>query len=162
MFFFCDEDLATYNTNLKVNPPLRTRKDMLALREGLKSGMIDFVASHHQPQDWDNKTCEFEYAKNGMIGLESLFGAIGICEINITDFVKMQSESIRKIFGIPVPQIKKEDKANLTLFIPDVKYMFTEHHIYSKSKNSAFIGKELKGKVTGIINGDKMFLNKSQ
>jgi dihydroorotase len=158
--FFCDEDLSTYNTNLKVNPPLRKREDMLALREGVKNGMIDFIASHHQPQDWDNKICEFEYAKNGMTGLESLFGAIGVCELNIADFVKMQSESIRKFFGIPVPEIKKGEKANLTLFIPELKYVFTEQHIYSKSKNNAFIGKELKGKAVGVINGEKVFLNK--
>ena len=73
--FFCDDDLASYDTNLKVNPPLRTKKDRDALRNGIKNGMIDFIASHHQPQDWDNKVCEFEYAKNGMEGLESVFGA---------------------------------------------------------------------------------------
>src|SRR5258706_305822 len=116
--FFCDEDLATYDTNLKVDPPLRTKEDMLALREGVKNGLIDFIASHHQPQDWDCKTCEFEYAKNGMTGLESLFGVIGICNIKIADFVKMQSEQIRKIFNMPVPEIKEGTKANLTLFIP--------------------------------------------
>jgi len=158
--FFCDEDLATYDTNLKVNPPLRTREDMLALRDGLKSGLIDCIASHHQPQDWDCKTCEFEYAKNGMTGLESLFGVISICEINTNDFVKMQSENSRKIFGITIPEIKEGARANLTLFIPDVKYVFTEEYIYSKSKNNAFIGKELRGKIIGIINGDKVFLNK--
>ena len=158
--FFCDEDLATYNTNLKVNPPLRTKVDMLALREGLKNGLIDCIASHHQPQDWDCKTCEFEYAKNGMTGLESLFGVMGMCEINVVDFVKMQSENSRKIFALPVPEIKEGAKANLTLFAPGVEYVFTEENIYSKSKNNAFIGKQLKGKTIGIINGDKLFLNK--
>jgi len=158
--FFCDEDLATYNTNLKVNPPLRTKVDMLALREGLKNGLIDCIASHHQPQDWDCKTCEFEYAKNGMTGLESLFGVMGMCEINVVDFVKMQSENSRKLFALPVPEIKEGAKANLTLFAPGVEYVFTEENIYSKSKNNAFIGKQLKGKTIGIINGDKLFLNK--
>ena len=158
--FFCDEDLATYDTNLKVNPPLRTKEDMLALREGLKNGGIDCIASHHQPQDWDCKTCEFEYAKNGMTGLESLFGVISMCEINIADFVKMQTENVRKIFNVSVPEIKEGAKANLTLFIPGVDYVFTEEHIYSKSKNNAFVGKKLKGKTVGIINGDKVFLNK--
>ncbi|MEP6595105.1 MAG: dihydroorotase [Ginsengibacter sp.] len=158
--FFCDEDLSTYDTNLKVNPPLRTKEDMKALRESLKNGLIDCVASHHQPQDWDCKTCEFEYAKNGMTGLESLFGVISMCEISIVDFVKMQSENSRKIFALPVPEIRKGVKANLTLFVPGIEYVFTEQHIYSKSKNNAFVGKQLKGKTIGIINGDKVFLNK--
>ena len=97
--FFTDEDLKNYDTNLKVNPPLRTKEDMLALREGIKNGMIDFIASHHQPQHWDDKTCEFEYAKYGMIGLESVFGVAGICGIKSIDFIKMQTENIRKIFN---------------------------------------------------------------
>ncbi len=157
--FFCDEDLAEYDTNLKVNPPLRTKEDMLALREGVKNGLIDCIASHHQPQDWDSKICEFEYAKNGMTGLESMFGIIGICNIDVMDFVKMESENSRNIFNLPVPEIKEGEKANLTLFNPAIEYIFTEEQIYSKSKNNAFTGKKLKGKTIGIINGDKLFLN---
>src|SRR5207237_446919 len=116
--------------------------------------------SHHQPQDWDCKTCEFEYAKNGMTGLESLFGVMGICGVNIEDFVKMQSEHVRKIFNLPVPEIKEQARANLTLFIPHMEYTFNADHLYSKSKNNAFVGKQLRGKNVGIINGDKLFLNK--
>ncbi|MEO6330545.1 MAG: dihydroorotase [Ginsengibacter sp.] len=157
--FFCDQDLEEYDTNLKVDPPLRTREDVLALREGVKNGLIDFIASHHQPQDWDCKTCEFEYAKNGMTGLESLFGVVGICDIPIEKFVKMQSERIRMIFNLPVPEIKKSAKANLTLFIPGIEYIFSEEHIYSKSKNNGFTGKQLRGKTIGIINGENLFLN---
>ena len=133
---------------------------MLALRDGLKNGLIDCIASHHQPQDWDCKTCEFEYAKNGMTGLESLFGVAGMCGINMIDFVKMQTENIRKIFSIEIPEIKEGVKANITLFTPGIDYVFTEEHIYSKSKNNAFIGKKLTGKTIGVINGDRVFLNK--
>ena len=157
--FFTDEDLKNYDTNLKVNPPLRTKEDMLALREGIKNGMIDFIASHHQPQHWDDKTCEFEYAKYGMIGLESVFGVAGICGIKSIDFIKMQTENIRKIFNVELPQIKTGAKANLTLYDPDAEYIFEEENIYSKSRNSPYIAKKLKGKSFGIINGDKLFLN---
>jgi dihydroorotase len=157
--YFCDEDLEGYNTNLKVNPPLRTKEDMLALRNGVEDGLIDCIASHHEPQDWDCKTCEFEYAKNGMTGLESVYGVVGMCGVKTRDFVKMQSENTRKIFNVPLPEINVGAKANLTLFIPHVEYVFDEESIYSKSKNNAFIGKTLKGKPFGIIHGDKMFLN---
>ena len=156
--FFCEDDLLTYDTNLKVNPPLRTKKDRDALRNGIKNGIIDFIASHHQPQDWDNKVCEFEYAKNGMEGLESVFGAAGVCGVSTEQFVKMQTENIRSIFKIEETLIDKGKKANITLFSPDVEYVFEEKDILSKSKNNAFVGKKLKGRVIGIINGDKLFL----
>ncbi len=157
--FFTDEDIKNYDTNLKVNPPLRTKEDMLALRDGIKNGVIDFIASHHQPQHWDDKTCEFEYAKYGMIGLESVFGVAGICGISSNDFVKMQTENVRKLFNVALPQIKAGAKANLTLYDPDAEYIFEEKNIYSKSRNSPYISKKLRGKSFGIINGDKLFLN---
>ncbi|MEO8569614.1 MAG: dihydroorotase [Ginsengibacter sp.] len=156
--FFCDEDLLTYDTNLKVNPPLRTKEDSYALKEGIKNGVVDFIASHHQPQDWDHKVCEFEYAKDGMEGLESVFGAASICGITAQHFVKMQTENTRTIFNLPLPNIDKNEPANLTLFNIEEEYMFEEKNIYSKSRNNAFTGKTLKGKVIGIINGDKVFL----
>jgi len=156
--FFCEDDLLTYDTNLKVNPLLRTKKDRDALRKGIKSGTVDFIASHHQPQDWDNKVCEFEYAKNGMEGLESVFGAAGICGIATGDFVKMQTENIRRIFNIPVPVVKKNERASITLFLPDDEYVFETKDIFSKCSNNPFTGKTLKGVVIGIINGEKLFL----
>ncbi|MDP4283777.1 MAG: dihydroorotase [Bacteroidota bacterium] len=158
--FFSDEDLMSYDTNLKVNPPLRTPKDRDALRNGIKNGTIDFIASHHQPQDWDHKVCEFEYAKNGMESLESVFGAAGICGVSPDIFIKMQTENIRSVFNLSVPVIAEGEKANLTLFIPGEEYVFEEKNILSKCKNNAFIDKNLKGKVIGIINKDQVFLNK--
>ena len=156
---FCDEDLTTYDTNLKVNPPLRTKADMLALREALKKGIIDCVASHHIPQNTDSKICEFEYAKNGMIGLETMFGAIAAHAASIESLVQSLAITSRKIFGLSIPEIKPGAQAKLTLFNPATEFVFEESMIQSKSKNSAFIGKKLKGKVTGIINGKSLYQN---
>jgi len=158
--FFYDEDINDYDTNLKVNPPLRSKTDRDALREGVKKGTIDFIASHHQPQDWDHKVCEFQNAEFGMETLECVFGVAGICGIPTETFIKMQTENIRKIFNQPLPLFKEGEKANISLFVPGDKFLFTESEIFSRSKNNSFVGKMLKGKVIGIFNKDRLFLNK--
>ncbi len=159
--FFCEDELATYNTNLKVNPPLRSKADRDALRNGVKKGTIDFIASHHQPQNWDSKVCEFEYAKNGMETLESVFGAALACGIPFETFIKMQTENIRKIFGIGLPKIDLNEKANITFFDPSKEYIFEEKDIHSKSKNNAFIGKKMTGLVLGTLHRNKLFTTKT-
>ncbi len=157
---FCDEDLSGYDTNLKLNPPLRTRADMQALQAALIAGEIDCIASHHSPQSWDDKTCEFEYAKNGMITLQTLYGSINDIMTNTEAFVKMITENNRNIFDIAKPVMEENSKACLTIFEPNTEYVFEENSIFSKSKNSVFVGKTMKGKVVGIINKGKMVLNK--
>lgn len=157
--YFCDEDLQQYDTNLKLNPPLRTREDMMALRKAVAEGSIDCLASHHFPQHWDNKACEFEYAKAGMIGLETMFAVLTTVGLQVHDFVQMQSINTRKIFGLEVPEIKEGENACLTLFTNDTEFVFEEKMIRSKSKNSPFIGKKFKGKVLGIINKGQILLN---
>lgn len=158
--FFCEEDLLTYDTNLKVNPPLRSKADRDALRKGVNKGIVDFIASHHQPQNWDNKVCEFEYAKNGMETLESVFGAALACGISCETFIKMQTENVRNIFKCVLPKLDVNEKAMITLFNPAKEFIFGETDIFSKSKNNAFVGKKLKGCVFGIINGNKLFIKK--
>ena len=157
--FFCDEDLQDYDTNLKVNPPLRTRADKEALRQALLDGAVDCIASHHLPQDWDSKTCEFEYAKPGMIGLETMFAALNTIGCPYARFVEMQTVTARKIFGVTLPEIKEGQPAVLTLFNPESEFVYDEQKIQSKSRNSPFAGKTLKGRVIGIINGNNIVLN---
>ena len=160
--FFTDTDVQQYDTNLKVTPPLRTATDREALLKAVADGTVDCIASHHFPQNWDSKTCEFEYAREGMIGLESLFGVLGSMvnrEWSIAALVEMLTINPRKIFGIEIPEIKEGAPACITLFNTDEEYIFDEKMIRSKSKNSPFIGKKLKGKVIGIINKGKVELN---
>ncbi|MEJ7625763.1 MAG: dihydroorotase [Ferruginibacter sp.] len=154
--FFNDEDLSQYDTNLKVHPPLRKKEDMLAIRKAVAEGLVDCIASHHFPEHWDDKTCEFEYAKNGMIGLESLFGAMNN---NTQTLIEQLTINPRKIFGLQPVFIEEGSKACLTIFDPDQSYIFDAKMIRSKSRNSPFIGKQLKGKVIGIINENFIVLN---
>lgn len=159
--YFCDEDLMQYDTNLKVNPPLRTAAHREILKKAVKDGLVDCIASHHFPQDWDSKICEFEYAGWGMTGLETAFGVAGMVGITAERWVELASNNPRKIFQLPAALVEEGKPADLTLFNPGVTYRFEERQIQSKSRNTPFINKELKGKVIGIINGDKVFLNQS-
>jgi dihydroorotase len=161
--FFSEEDLRTYDTNLKVNPPLRDAKSRTALLHALIDGTIDCIATHHIPFNYDNKVCEFEYAKNGMIGLESLFGVIWPMvnsQLSIEKAIEILTIAPRKIFGLPVPVIQEKAVACITLFNPGTEYVYDEKMIKSKSKNSAFIGKHLKGKAIGIVNKGQIIFNK--
>ena len=158
---FCDEDLYSYDTNLKVNPPLRSREDMMALRRAVVDGTIDCIATHHIPQDWDNKTCEFEYAKSGMIGLQTCYPVLKTTLPQVSDeqWVELLSLNTRRIFGLPQPTVQENAVANLTLFQPSAQWVFTKDQVKSRSQNSPFIDKQFTGRVAGIINGEKMLLN---
>ncbi len=123
--YFCDEDLQGYDTNLKLNPPVRTKADMMAIQKALLDGTIDCIASHHhQPHHWDNKVCEFEYARHGMIALETMFAVLMSCGVTAIDFVQMQTINVRNIFGLPIPEIKEGETASLTLFVPGAGIYF--------------------------------------
>lgn len=159
--FFCDEDLTDYNTNLKVNPPLRTKEDRVALQQAILNGTVDSLATHHLPHEYDSKVIEFEYAKFGMIGLETAYGVLATAVPGITAArcVELLAVNPRKLFGLNQASIKEGNPATLTLFSPAVKWTVSPENIKSKSSNSPFIGRELTGKVAGIINGDKIVIS---
>jgi dihydroorotase len=159
--YFSDEDLTDYDTNLKVTPPLRTSHDRIALQEGAADGTIDCIATHHLPQNRDEKDIEFEYAGNGMIGLQTSFGVVRKCLPGLSEerLIELFSLNARKIIGLPQRSIQEAVEASVTLFLLNEEWSLPQNKILSKSKNSPFIGKALKGKPLGIINKDSLFLN---
>jgi dihydroorotase len=159
--FFSDEDLINYDTNLKVYPPLRSKPDVNELRKAVADGTVDCIATHHMPHEYDSKVLEFEYAKNGMIGLETCYAVLKtvLPDVSETRWVELLSINPRRIFGLPQPVVTTDQQAILTVYNPELTHNIALSDFRSKSKNSAFIGNTLKGAVKGIIRKDHIFLN---
>jgi dihydroorotase len=134
---------------------------MIALQNAVRNGLVDCIASHHLPQNWDNKVCEFEYAKSGMIGLQSSYAAVNdiLPELSSEQLIALFSTNARNIFAIPTTNINVGSKAELTLFSRAGKTSLTAQNNKSKSVNSAFLNKELNGKVLGILHKGQLFTN---
>jgi len=158
---YTDEDLFDYDSNLKLNPPLRTKEDRQALIQAVLNGTIDCIASHHLPQDIDNKLVEFENAKDGMIGLQTSFAIVKTAMPGISEdrLVELFSTTARNIFHLPSASIKADHKACISLFLPGDPWSFTKDLNKSKSNNTSLFGKELYGRPLGIINKGSLFLN---
>ncbi|MFM9825319.1 dihydroorotase [Flavobacterium sp.] len=152
-----DSTLEGFDTRFKVTPPLRTEIDRQALIAGILDNTIDMITSDHNPIDIENKKMEFDYAKNGTIGLESTFGSLSTV-LSIEKIIEKLTVG-KATFGIDIQTITEGNKANITLFNPDGKSIFTKENILSKSKNSAFLGVEMKGKVYGIYNQGELVLS---
>ena len=157
--FFTDEVLEGFNTNYKLLPPLRDRANVEALREALVTGVIDFVTSDHNPLDVELKFKEFDLAAFGSIGLENVFGVVSqyVTEERAVELLTVA----RKRFGIESTPIVEGGVADLSIFSFEGKREFKEGDILSKSKNSAFIGGIMRGKVYGIIRKGQLVLNRN-
>ncbi|WP_111682681.1 dihydroorotase [Winogradskyella tangerina] len=151
-----DDELNGFDTRYKVLPPLRTQKDCDALIEGLKDGTIDMVTTDHNPIDIEDKKVEFDHAMYGTIGLESAFGALQT-EFTTKKAIQLLTQG-KSRFGVKTNTIALGEDADLSLFNPDARYTFRKSDITSRSKNSAFLGKELKGITYGVIANNKIVL----
>lgn len=156
-----DTSLLGFDSNYKLNPPLRIKSDMEALRKGLADGTIDAITSDHRPQDIESKDIEFDYASNGMIGLESAFGLINTNKgkIKLETIIEALTTNPRSILKLEQPKIAEGQQANITLFDPEAEWIFEKKSIRSKSANTPFIGTKFKGKVIGIINKKQSHFN---
>jgi len=151
---FEDSHVSDFDTNFKVNPPFREKKDNLAIIKGLKDGTIDVVVSSHCPQDEESKKLEFDLAKFGIIGLQTVFPCLVEIskDINLEDLLDKITSRPREILSLPVPKIKEGENANLTLYDPKKSWLYDEKSNKSKSVNSPFLGSTLLGKAMGVLN----------
>lgn len=155
--YFSSDYLKDFDSKYKIQPPLRTNKDIEALINAVKDGTIDMVTCDHEPIDEEHKALEFENASYGSIGLESAFSAM-----NALFGVEKTSELLSKTkthFKMKSSKIEVNQPADLSLFNPNSEYKFQTDHIYSKSRNSIFLGENLKGKVIGSIYNNSFYEN---
>ena len=160
--YFVDEDIDSFDTNLKVAPPVRSKKDRKALIEGIKSGLIDCIATDHAPHTLEDKETTFNEAAFGMIGLESCFGVVNKVLVkengmSLKSLIEKITVNPRKVMNLETNLFAPGSKAQITIFDPNEKWKFENSHILSKSSNSPFIGKDLVGKVKFVISKNQFF-----
>lgn len=153
-----DDITTTYNTNLKMNPPLRSKDDNAALIEGIKDGTIDCIVTDHAPHADHEKAREFELAPFGMTGLETSLGVIltylvdpGLITYN--ELVELMAIKPREILRLDQVTLKQGSVADITIFDPEVTWTVQSDDMYSKSHNSGFLGYTLKGRATDVFVG---------
>lgn len=163
-FTLTDNDCARLNTNYKVSPPLKTKTDTEAIKEGLADGTIDVIATDHAPWHISGKQVKWERAKLGMIGFETAF-SLGYEELVLKKYLSLEKYIACLTTG-PAQALNLENSgkieegvpAQITIFDLNKCWVLSKDNIISKSKNSPFIGGKLKGKVEAVILKDKIFL----
>jgi dihydroorotase len=159
--YFNETDLTTYDTLLKVFPPLRTKSDQAALLDAVERGVVDCISSHHQPQDWDGKTIEFEYAKTGIASIETTYSTINylLPKLKEDAIANLLSNNARNIFNLGSNTIQEGQVVDLTCFNPTIEVTHSKLASKSKSANNPFWDKPLKGKVVATYVKGKLHLN---
>lgn len=157
-FTLTDEAVGNYDTNAKMNPPLRSAGDREAVRQALADGTLDVIVTDHAPHSCLEKECEFEKAANGIIGLESSLG-LSLCLVRdglLTPLrlIELMSLAPARILHLPAGTLAPGAAADLTLINPDLPYIFLEGDIHSKSRNTPFLGRRLPGRaVLTMVDG---------
>ncbi|MFH1501781.1 MAG: dihydroorotase [Candidatus Eisenbacteria bacterium] len=165
-FTLTDNDVRSYDTNLRVNPPLRTASDIAAIKAGLADGTIDAIASDHAPHSLEEKQVEFDAAPPGMIGLETLL-PLTLTElvqpgtITLERAIELMSTDPASILGIPHGSLAVGAPADVTVFDPDWAWKITGDWFVSKSKNSPFTGRVVRGRVTHTVSRGEVVFEES-
>ena len=152
-----EEAVSDFDTNTKMNPPLRAREDVDALKKGLRDGTIDVIATDHAPHSFDEKQVEYQCAPFGIVGLETALGLVVTELVNagvltLSQMIEKMSTNPRRILNLPEIRIAEGQPANLSIFDPAAEWIVDTQAFKSKSRNSPFGGRKLTGKPVGVIN----------
>ena len=163
--YYNDQALNSYNTNLKVAPPIRTEYDRQTLIEAIKDGTIDCIATDHAPHTIEDKETTFDLASFGMIGLESCFGIV--CKVlfvdekvlSLEELIRLLTVNPRNIMGFEADLFQVGTPAEIAILNPETEWVFTSNHVQSRSVNSPYFGETLTGKVEMTISCDYIAIN---
>ena len=166
-FSLTEEDVEGYNTNAKMAPPLRSAEDVAALKKGLADGIIDCIASDHAPHHYDEKETAFADAPNGIIGLETSF-PIAYTELveggvlNLPTLIVKMSVAPAAILGVPGGSLGKNDPADITVLDIKTRWKIDKTKFYSKSRNTPFHGRSVKGRAEAAVVGGRVVWRKHE
>jgi dihydroorotase len=159
--YFNDEALLTYDTNLKVAPPIRNEANRKLLVRAIKDGIITCIASDHAPHTIEDKEGTFDLAPFGMIGLETSFGAVNKilteeAKLTVEDILQFFTTNPRKIMGFNTDLFAQDTMVELVIIDPAERWTFEENNIKSRSKNSPFVGLDLLGRPKYVLTKDRI------
>lgn len=165
-FTLTDDLLESYDSNLRVNPPIRARKDVEAVKEGIKDGTVDVIASDHAPHSQEEKEVEFQAAPCGMVGLETTVGLVitELVEKGIIDWIEFFRKlafSPATILKLPGGRLETGRPADLTIIDPAERWVVDPRKFKSKSRNTPFVGRRLRGKPKYTIVAGKVVFEAS-
>jgi dihydroorotase len=161
-FTLTDNEVRGFDTNTKMNPPLRTEEDREAIIEGLKDSTIDVIVTDHAPHAYEEKAAEYIYAPFGIIGLETALGLafkqlVHMKILSLFDIITKFALRPYQILKLDLPSVSKGQRANLTILDPNITWKVESNKFLSKCENSPFINWELKGKPIAAINNGQIF-----
>ncbi|HVN23638.1 MAG TPA: dihydroorotase [Syntrophorhabdales bacterium] len=165
-FTLSDEDTLTYDTNTKVNPPLRSRDDVTAVKEGLKDGSIDIIATDHAPHDYPSKDVEFNLASFGIVGLETGFALslslVHESVLSLKELLRKFTQNPARLLMLPYGTLHEGSNADLIVFDPNAEWVVDKSLFASKGKNTPFHGRKLRGKnLLTIVDGKVVYRDPS-
>ncbi len=166
-FTLTEKAVDGFNTNAKMNPPLRTEDDVEAIKEGLRDGTIDCIATDHAPHHADEKNCEFALAYNGIVGFETSLG-LGLeylvkpGALTINQLIEKMSVNPSRILGLNKGTLGVNKAADIMIFDPEKEWTVDISKFESKSKNSPYDGFKLRGKPEYVIVGGEIVVNRGE